>query len=251
MSEREERSEQVFTRLFGTRDLSAPDPHPEFMQMLRSIIFGDVFAVGDLDDQTRELITCTVLAAVQALPQLRAHAGAALNVQVSPTLLVEAMYQLAPTIGFPRTLNAVAVVSEVLGERGVDLPLPAQGSVGDEDRHERGRRIQQQLYGSEIAEAFAALPGPFATAVPDLLTDFVFGDLWTRGGLDIRTRELLEFVALAALGLQPQVVSHARGVLKAGNSAETVLAALVQAAPYMGLPHAINAIRVLRDTLAG
>lgn len=128
-SPRRRRAEEVFTRLFGPRDTSAPDADPELGEILRRMIFGDVFAIGDLDDQTRELITCTVLATQQALPRLRAHAGAALRVGTEPVALREAMYQLAPFIGFPRTLNAVGVLDEVLRAAGHELPLPDQGTI--------------------------------------------------------------------------------------------------------------------------
>ena len=69
------------------------------------------------------MITCVTLATMQTLPQLKAHAGAALNVGVSPVELREAMYLTAPFIGFPRMLNAVGTVNEVFRERGISLPL--------------------------------------------------------------------------------------------------------------------------------
>lgn len=71
----------------------------------------------------REMITCVTLATMQTLPQLKAHAGAALNVGVTPVELREAMYLTAPFIGFPRMLNAVGTVNEVFRERGISLPL--------------------------------------------------------------------------------------------------------------------------------
>lgn len=249
-SPRRRRAEEVFTRLFGPRDTSAPDADPELGEILRRMIFGDVFAIGELDDPTRELITCTVLATQQALPQLRAHAGAALRVGTDPVALREAMYQLAPFIGFPRTLNAVGVLDEVLRAAGHELPLPDQGTITDAERHERGLAAQAPLYGTEIADAFADLPAPFDEAVPGLLTDHLFGDFWTRGGLDIATRELLGLVTLTTLGLAPQLPAHVRGTLAAGNTLETVLAALVQALPYTGTPYAINAIRVVMQVRA-
>lgn len=239
------KSEEVFSRLFGPRDVSAPEQHPEFMQILRSVVFGDVFSIGELDDQTRELVTCTVLGTLQALPQLKVHADAALKIGVSPVELMEAIYQLAPILGFPRTLNAIAVVSEVLTARGEQLPLASQATTNEDDRHEKGRAIQQELYGDEIARRFAGLPGEFANAVPDLLTDFLFGDFATRTGLDTPTRELLQLISLAALSLGQQLPPHTKATLDSGNSYENVLAALIQAAPYMGMPAAINAIGVL------
>ncbi|MEL4358766.1 MULTISPECIES: carboxymuconolactone decarboxylase family protein [unclassified Luteococcus] len=241
---RTEQAAEVFGRLFNATPPTS-EPDPEFGPILRKVIFSDVFATGDLDDRTRELVTVTCLAALQTLPQLKAHATAALNVGVTPVELREAMYQLAPIIGFPRTLNAIGVVSEVITAAGHELPLQTQGTTTDEDRHELGLDIQTALYGTEIADALAGLPEPFDRAVPGFLTDFHFGDFWTREGLDRGTRELLALVTLAALNLAPQLPAHVRGCLKAGNSVETVLAALVQAFPYIGYPSALNAMRVV------
>lgn len=250
LSARRSAANEVYERLFGSRPSTDGDSNPEFGEILRGVIFGDVFATGDLDDRTRELITCTAIAALQALPQLKAHSMAALGVGVTPVELKEAMYQLAPFIGFPRTLNAVTVVDEVLRDKGIELPLEKQGTVTDDDRHAKGLTIQTELYGTEIADGLAGLPAPYDAAVPGFLTDFLFGDLWTRGGLDVATRELLGLVTLTALGLAPQLPAHVRGALKAGNSTEQLLAALVQAFPYVGFPAALNAIRVVGEVSA-
>ena len=117
---------QTFTRLFGTE----PTPHPsdpELYEILQNQIFGEVFATGVLTDGERELLTVTVLAAMQTLPQLAAHVRAALNVGVAPLEVREAIYQCAPYIGYPKALNAVATADEVLTAEGVALPLPGAG----------------------------------------------------------------------------------------------------------------------------
>ena len=157
MSDRLDHSERVYADLFGPRDTNAVDNDPEFGRILRTYIFGDLFALGELDHRTRELITVTILATLQSLPQLRAHVNAALNVGVEPVELREVIYQLAPFLGFPRTLNAIAVLNEVLTAREVDLPLPDQGTTTDDDRHERGSDIQQSLYGNRMADSLAAI----------------------------------------------------------------------------------------------
>lgn len=250
MSDRLDHSERVYADLFGPRDTSAVDNDPEFGRILRTYIFGDLFALGELDYRTRELITVTTLATLQSLAQLRGHLNAALTIGVEAVELREAIYQLAPFMGFPRTLNAIAVLNEVLSSRGVDLPLPDQGTTTDDDRHERGSDIQQSLYGNRMADSLASLPEPFAQVVPRLLTDWGFGDFATRGGLDTGTRELLILCALAALNLEPQVRSHVAGALAAGNSPETVLAALVHLSGYAGFPLAVNAIRIVAERLS-
>lgn len=99
------RGDEVFERLFG----AAPDPQagddPEFMAILRRVIFGEVFSVGELEDRTRELITVTILAAMQCPGQLTSHTRAALHVGAAPEQIREAIYGLAPFLGFPRTLT--------------------------------------------------------------------------------------------------------------------------------------------------
>lgn len=218
------------------------------MEILRRFIFGDVFATGVLDDQTRELITVTVLACLQTLPQLKAHTAAALNVGVPPVQIREAVYQLAPFIGFPLTLNAVAAIDEVFVGHDIALPLPAQGTVSDHDRYAMGLAEQLPLYGNEIKDNLADLPEPFNEALPRFLTEFCFGDFYTRGGLTLAQRELLVLCALATLGdTAAQLGPHGRACLAVGHAKTAVVAALVHCFPYIGFPRSVAAIRAVKD----
>jgi 4-carboxymuconolactone decarboxylase len=248
ISERSAQAEATYERLFGPRDVNAAGDDPELMEILRRFIFGDVFSTGDLDDRTRELITVTVLACLQTLPQLESHTGAALNVGVEPIEIREAIYQLAPFIGFPRTLNAIATVNEAFGAQGIELPLPAQGTVSDEDRYRKGLDQQAPLYGNEIKDNLADLPEPFNEALPRFLTEFCFGDFYTRGGLTLAQRELLVLCGLATIGdTAAQLGPHGRACLQVGNSKATVVAALVHCFPYIGFPRAVAAVRAVKD----
>ena len=114
---------------------------------------------------------------MQTLPQLRSHVGAALNIGVTPVEVREAVYQCAPFVGFPKTLNAVTVMNDVFSERNIAVPLADQGTVAEDDRFEQGRAIQQPLYGDEIRNNLASLPEDLRGVVPRLLTEFCFGDL--------------------------------------------------------------------------
>jgi 4-carboxymuconolactone decarboxylase len=248
VSERQTHAEATYERLFGPRDKSAPDSDPELMEILRRFIFGDVFDTGVLDDQTRELITVTVLACLPALPQLKSHTAAALNVGVQPIEIREAIYQLAPFIGFPRTLNAVATINDVFQAQGIKLPLPVQGTVSDADRYPQGLAEQAPLYGNEIKDNLADLPQPFNELLPRFLTEFCFGDFYTRGGLTLSQRELLVLCALSAIGdTSAQLGPHARACIQVGNSKTAVVAALVHCFPYIGFPRAVAAIRAVKD----
>ena len=136
------------------------------MAILRHVIFGEVFHIGGLDDRIRELITVVVLVTNQTLPQLRSHTAAALNVGVSPVEIREAVYQCAPFLGFPTTLNGVTVINEVFAERGITLPLADQATVTEDDRFERGQAIQHPLYGDEIRDNLAGLPEELRASCP-------------------------------------------------------------------------------------
>ena len=164
----------------------------------------------------------------------------------------EAIYQCAPFIGFPKTLNAIAVMNEVFSENGISLPLPDQKTLSsDEERYRRGLEIQAPVYGDEIKERYSWLPGDFAEAVPRFLTELCFGDFCTRTGLDGKTRELLTVVLLAALGgADMQVRSHIEGALRVGNTAEEIVCALVHAGGYIGIPRMFNALNAGREVLA-
>jgi 4-carboxymuconolactone decarboxylase len=248
ISGRQAHADATYERLFGPRDDSAPDNDPELMEILRRFIFGDVFGTGVLDDQTRELITVTVLACMQALPQLKSHTAAALNVGVQPIEIREAIYQLAPFIGFPRTLNAVATINEVFRDQGIELPLPNQGTVLDADRYSKGLAEQAPLYGDEIKDDLADLLKPFNEVLPRFLTEFCFGDFYTRNGLTLVQRELLVLCALATIGdTSAQLGPHGRACIQVGNSKDAVVAALVHCFPYIGFPRAVAAIRAVKN----
>lgn len=249
--DRKERTEQKMQQLFHSHAAGDEGSDGGFMQILQGYIFGDVCYTGSLDNRMRELVTITALTTLSTLPQLRAHLQAGLNAGCTPVEIREAIYQCAPFIGFPKTLNAIAVMNEVFSENGISLPLPDQKTLSsDEERYRRGLEIQAPVYGDEIKERYSWLPGDFAEAVPRFLTELCFGDFCTRTGLDGKTRELLTVVLLAALGgADMQVRSHIEGALRVGNTAEEIVCALVHAGGYIGIPRMFNALNAGQEPL--
>lgn len=243
---RSNRADQTYEQLFLSKRTPSPTD-PEFMEILQRNIFGEVFYTGNLTQKERELITVVALTTLQTLPQLKSHIDAALNAGNSPLEIREAIYQCAPFIGFPRTLNAIGIFNEVAAKRNIKLPLENAATTSEEDRHTKGLAIQNKLYGDEVKKVMAALPGEYKDVVPNTLTEFCFGDFYTRQGLDIRRRELLSLVILTTLGAEKQLSAHVIGALKAGNDKETLLAAMVQAIPYIGLANAMTTINLIKD----
>ncbi len=79
--------------------------------------------------------------------------------------------------------------------------------------------------------------------VQNYLSAFCFGDIYTRKGLDLKTRELLTFSIISAFGgCDSQVRSHVQGNIAVGNTRENLIDALAQSLPYMGFPRTLNAL---------
>ena len=77
-----------------------------------------------------------------------------------------------------------------------------------------------------------------------------FGDYYTRGGLDVKTRELLTFSMLVSLGgCEAQVKGHIQGNANVGNGKATLLAVVTQLLPYIGYPRTLNAIACLNEVI--
>lgn len=238
-----------YNKLFGGEALTKTGSDAEMMAILQKYIFGEVFTVGELDMKTREMITVVSLSTQQTLPQLKAHINAALNVGVSPVELREAIYQCAPFIGFPKTLNAITVLNEVFKERGIQTPLEGTMTVKEQDRFKEGYKIQNELYGDEILQSMKGLPDNMGEDVARMLTEVCFGDFYTRKGLDVKTRELLVLSILVTTGDIQTLKSHIVGNMKVGNDAKTIAAVIIQVMPYTGFPKALAALKTLKQTI--
>jgi 4-carboxymuconolactone decarboxylase len=152
----------------------------------------------------------------------------------------------AAFIGFPKTENAVAAVNGVFAQHDIALPLAHGGTVSGDKRYEEGLSVQNPIYGGEIINAMRGLPGRLDEDIPRFLTELLFGDFYTREGLDLKTRELLSLSILATLDAEEQIRVHATGNLKVGNDKATLIAAMVQCLPYIGFPYTFNAINTIR-----
>ena len=237
-----------YAALFGGEALSGQGTDPEMMDLLQKFIFGEVFQTGNLDIKTREMITCVTLTTMQTLPQLKAHIGASLNIGITPIEVRESIYLCAPFIGFPKTLNALATANEVFKEQGIVLPLEKQGMVNEQNRGTKGAEIQQPLYGDAIKKALKDLPDSLGDDVARFLTEYGFGDIYTRGGLDLKTKELLVYAVITTLEADSQLRSHTLSNIKLGNDKSTLTSVVIQCLPYIGFPAAMKTLRIIQET---
>ncbi|MFC7686693.1 carboxymuconolactone decarboxylase family protein [Ureibacillus sp. GCM10028918] len=86
--------------------------------------------------------------------------------------------------------------------------------------------------------------------IQDYLSAFSFGDFYTRGGLDLKTRELLTLCIISALGgAQSQVKAHVQGIVNVGNDKKLLITALTHCLPYMGFPRTLNALACVNEII--
>jgi 4-carboxymuconolactone decarboxylase len=247
--DRVEKSKEKYKQLFGNGIPAAYATDPDFQDILNRFIFGEVLYQGNLDDKQRELITLVVLATNQTLPQLKAHVGAALNVGLTPVEIKEAVYQCAPYIGFPKTLNALTEVNEVFKSKNITLPIESQTTIDEDNRFDKGLAVQVEIFGDVIAKMQESASSN-QKHIQDYLSAFCFGDFYTREGLDLKTRELLTLCIISALGgAEGQVKAHVQGNKNVGNDKETLITAITHCLPYMGFPRTLNALACVNEII--
>ena len=124
--------------------------------------------------------------------------------------------------------------------------------IPDESRHdlyERGLAIRKEVLGTEYVERSLANANAFTAPFQDLVTEFCWGGIWGRPGLDRRTRSLLNLAMLTALGRSHEVEIHVRGALNNGVRQEEIVEVFLQAAIYCGMPAALDSFRVARKVI--
>ena len=238
-------------KLFGNTEDSLAKSDPELVAMKERLIYGEIAEHGSLNDKQRELITLVVLTSAQTPAEIKKHAGAALQVGVTPIEIKEALYQCAPYIGFPKVETAIQQINEVFAERKIALPLASQATVTEESRFKDGLAVQKSIFHDAIDKMHAATPENQKELIVNYLSSFCFGDTLTRKGLDIKTRELLVFSAISALGgCESQVKSHVQGNINVGNSKQNLIDALVLSLPYIGFPRTLNALACINEVIS-
>src|SRR4051812_3618597 len=118
--------------------------------------------------------------------------------------------------------------------------------------HEDGERARRAVLGdahvdaamAAAAESTAGLSQPFQ----EFITEYAWGGLWTRPGLDRRTRSLVTIALLAALG-RDELAAHVRATENTGATPEEILEVLLHVAVYAGVPAANSAVRVAEAVL--
>lgn len=112
-----------------------------------------------------------------------------------------------------------------------------------------GLEMRRQVLGAAHVDRSLADVSDFSRPVQELVTEYCWGAVWTRPGLEPRTRSLLNLAMLTALNRSHELAVHVRGALTNGCTVEEIQEALLQTAVYCGAPAALEAFRVAEGVL--
>ncbi len=119
----------------------------------------------------------------------------------------------------------------------------------EDDRLARGLETRKEVLGTEHVERSLAAASDFTKPVQELVTEYCWGAVWTRPGLDRRTRSLLNLGMLTALGRNHELGVHVRGAITNGCTVAEIQETLLQTAIYCGVPAALESFRTAEKVL--
>jgi 4-carboxymuconolactone decarboxylase/3-oxoadipate enol-lactonase/4-carboxymuconolactone decarboxylase len=118
-----------------------------------------------------------------------------------------------------------------------------------DDAHERGMRIRREVLGDEHVDRAVERTTEETADFQDFITRYAWGEIWTRPGLDRRTRSCITLTALVALGRFDELALHIGAARRNGLSTEEIGEVLLHTAVYCGVPAANSAFEVFQRVL--
>lgn len=132
----------------------------------------------------------------------------------------------------------------LLGEQPVDArPVPS------DERYAAGLAVRREVLGDEHVDRATAAVTDLTGDFQELITRYAWGEIWTRPGLDRRSRSMITLTALVARGHHEELALHLRAALRNGLSVAEIKEVLLQTAIYCGVPDANTAFRIAQEVL--
>ncbi len=118
-----------------------------------------------------------------------------------------------------------------------------------DDAYERGMEVRREVLGEAHVDRSLERAGEHTREFQELITKYAWGEIWTRPGLDRRTRSCITMTALVALGRFDELELHIRGAQRNGLADDEIKEVLLQTAIYCGVPAANSAFHVFQRVL--
>ena len=121
----------------------------------------------------------------------------------------------------------------------------------NDKRYDRGMEMLWQIDGG-VGEGVIESLKDIAPDLGRYIVEFAFGDIYPRGGLSLKEREMITIASLlTAGGCEAQLRVHINGSLNVGISPEKIIEVFIQCIPYVGFPRVLNAMAVAREAFSG
>jgi len=115
---------------------------------------------------------------------------------------------------------------------------------------ERGLEIRKSVLGAEHVERQMAAADDFTRPLQELVTEYCWGAVWGREGLDRRQRSMINLAMISALNRPHELKAHVKGALRNGVTRDEIREVLLQVGIYCGIPAAMDSFRVALEALA-
>src|SRR5688500_13562602 len=119
-----------------------------------------------------------------------------------------------------------------------------------DDPYDAGMRARREVLGDEHVDRAVAGTTPFTAPFQDFITRNVWGAVWTREGLDRRTRSCITLALLTALGRENEIAMHVQAARRNGVTTDEISEVLLHTAVYAGVPAATAAYAIAQRVLA-
>jgi 4-carboxymuconolactone decarboxylase len=119
----------------------------------------------------------------------------------------------------------------------------------DDPSYDEGMRVRREVLGDEHVDRALAAATPLTAPFQEFITRAAWGGVWTRDGLDRRTRSCITLALLTALRCEDELALHIRAALRNGLTREEIVEVLLHTAVYAGVPAANAAMGVARRVL--
>ena len=117
------------------------------------------------------------------------------------------------------------------------------------DQHDQGMRTRREVLGDEHVDRAIAGTTEFTADFQDLITRYAWGEIWSRPGLDRRTRSCITLTALVALGREEELAMHVQAARRIGLTPDEIKEVLLHSAIYCGVPAANGAFAIAQAVL--
>jgi 4-carboxymuconolactone decarboxylase len=120
----------------------------------------------------------------------------------------------------------------------------------NEELFKRGLEIRKAVLGKEYVEKSLATADDFSRPMQELSTEYCWGRIWSRPGLERRERSLINLAMIAALNRPHELKLHVKAALTNGVTREQIREVFLQVAVYCGIPAGIDSVRIAREAFA-